>query len=130
MAKLTIILAVLSLLATCLQAKLISIDKEGKISGSGDDREKKEDEISGSGYKAGNEEQPDNGDDEDYNTGSGLRNTGESGSGLRNTGESGSGLGAGSANGIFDRKEQQLWRLLRKQLRKHGLSLYKTKSQQ
>ena len=121
MAKLAIILAVLSLLATCLQAKSINIYKEDEISGSGYDKERNEEPSesgddkerneglsgsgyiktgsgyikTGSGYKAGNEEQPDNSDDEDYNTS-------ESGSGLR--------------------IEEQIWKKLEEQL-KRWLSL-------
>ena len=114
MAKLAMILAILSLLATCLQAKSINIYKEDEISGSGYNKERNEEPSesgddkerneglsgsgyikTGSGYKAGNEEQPDNSDDEDYNTG-------ESGSGLR--------------------IEEQIWKKLEEQL-KRWLSL-------
>lgn len=101
MAKLVLTLAVISLLATCLQVS------------SAKPIVHKEDEKSENGY-VDKDENEDNmialesGDDEDYSS------------------ESGSGRGSGSGNGILILTQEEIWKQFEAYLKRHGYTLNPT----
>ena len=108
MVKLVLVLAVISLLASCLQVSSGKpvVHKEDENSENGyEDKEGNDDDMTGLGT----------GDDEDYSNGSG------SGSG---NGGSGSGSGnGGSGYGILILTQEEIWKYFKKYSKKLGYSI-------
>ena len=103
MAKLILTLAVISLLASCLQvssAKPIVPKEDEKPENDYVDKDGNEDNMIGL----------ETGDDEDY--------SGESGSGSQNGNEGGN----GSGNGILILTQEEIWKYFEAYLRRHGYS--------